>query len=155
MRAPRFALSTVCLLTPLFLLACGDPNGATASGAVVVGGAVDAGAWLTVEVRACPSDAGVAPVCASTALNPVKRTTVTADGGTRTAYTIRLHDGFTTPVEHWTVVAWLAGAPDAGNAPAPGEWWGSTTVKVPEYNGPGAYAGFVDGTDITVDRRAP
>lgn len=138
----------------VFLAACGDPNGASATGAVLISGGAPVTGWQRLELRACPADAGVAPACLGTASAPLERASLSpGDGGTRHPYSMRIYRGFTTAVKDWRLVAWLSQSTDAGDLPAAGEWWGVTTVSVPEYNG-GYYSGLASG-DVTIDLQQP
>ncbi|MBK7857365.1 MAG: hypothetical protein IPJ65_01825 [Archangiaceae bacterium] len=137
------------------LIGCGgDPNGGNARGTLTVADPSTAGTWLTLELRACPADAGVsAPACEGRTDAPLSRLSLPADGGTQVAYTMKVAPGFTTPVRDWRIVAWLETRADAGDVPASGQRWGTAVVTLPPWSG-GYYAGL--GTaDVTLDQTVP
>src|SRR4051812_42479028 len=109
-----------CLAVALLWCGCGhaDPNGGNAQGTVQLASNVTATSWASLELRACPADAGVAPQCVGTASAPIQRKSLSGPGdGGAYAYDMKIAPGFTTPVKDWKIVAWLAHAPDAGDAP--------------------------------------
>lgn len=126
----------------------GDPAAPTADGVVMLGSAVDAGSFETVELRMCPIDAGVSPACAPTHLTA----SIRPDGGFPVSFSLPRGLGLSQNRD-WKVIAWLNRG-DAGVAPVTGEWWGQMTFFIANCGCSTCYCGGAS-TTVTIDRVAP